>query len=303
MSIAQRPFAGETDIQAMIALARRFPAEHLRVVDLPYRFSSWALDNPDNAALWADAGGQLLAWAVMQTPFWAIDITCHPDAEEDLHPCILDWADRRARDILHTPYGRPVWFVNVFADQAIRIRHLEAAGFAAQTDVGEDSWTKVFMLHSGETPVDERDLPPGFVLRPLAGQREVDAYVELQRAVFGSNNMTAEWRARTLRRPEYVPDLDLVAAAPDGRLAAFCICWLADVPGLGVCGQVEPLGVHDDFRGMGLGRAILCEGLRRLRERGATRICVETDRFRNAALGLYESAGFRVIRDVWVYRR
>jgi ribosomal protein S18 acetylase RimI-like enzyme len=146
-------------------------------------------------------------------------------------------------------------------------------------------------------------MPPGFAIRPLAGQREVEAYVELQRAVFGSKNMTPEWRARTLRQREYIPDLDLVAAAPDGRLAAFCICWLADVPGLGTCGQVEPLGVHDDFRGVGLGRAILCEGLRRLRAHGAEKIYMETDRFRNAALGLYESAGFRVIRDVWVYRR
>jgi ribosomal protein S18 acetylase RimI-like enzyme len=302
MRIVQRAFAGETDIQAMIALARRFPGEHLHAIDLPYRFSSWALDDPDNAALWADADGQLLAWAVMQTPFWAIDITCHPDAVEDLHLRILAWTERRARDILHTPYGRPMWFVNVFADQAVCIRHLEAAGFAAQTDVGEDSWAKVWMLHGGDT-IEQPALPPGFAIRPLAGEREVDAYVELQRAVFGSKNMTAEWRARTLRRPEYVPDLDLVIAAPDGRLAAFCICWLAEVPGLGVCGQVEPLGVHDDSRGLGLGRAILREGLRRLQAHGAERIYVETDRERNAALGLYEAVGFRVIRDVWVYRR
>jgi mycothiol synthase len=136
----------------------------------------------------------------------------------------------------------------------------------------------------------------------LAGENEVEAYVQLHRAVFESKNMTAEWRTRTLRRPEYLPDLDLVAVAPDGRLAALCVCWL-DKESEKPSGQIEPLGVHQDFRKSGLGRAILSEGLRRLYLCGADRVYVETDKYRNAALGLYEAVGFRVIRDVLVYRK
>jgi mycothiol synthase len=294
--------SGETDKQAMIALAHVFPTDNLHVADLPYRLSSWAVDYPDNIGLWVNAEGQLLAWAVMQTPFWTIDYVYHPDAGTNLHQRILAWADHRARQVLDTPSGRPCWFVMVFASQTDRIRDLEEAGFVSQANVGEDSWSKVLMQRSAHIPVADYALPAGFSVRPLAGENEVEAYVQLHRAVFESKNMTAEWRTRTLRRPEYLPDLDLVAVAPDGRLAALCVCWL-DKESEKPSGQIEPLGVHQDFRKSGLGRAILSEGLRRLYLCGADRVYVETDKYRNAALGLYEAVGFRVIRDVLVYRK
>jgi hypothetical protein len=58
------------------------------------------------------------------------------------------------------------------------------------------------------------------------GAGEVEACVALHRAAFDSRNMTVEWRARILVRPEYRSELDCVAVAPDGRLAAFGIGWL-----------------------------------------------------------------------------
>ena len=284
----------------MAALVRAFPASNLHIADLPYRLSSWALDDPENAALWADAEGRLLAWAVMQAPFWAIDYAMDPQAGPGLHRRILAWADSRARHVVGTPYGHPMWFVNVFAHQADRIRDLEAAGYACQADVGEDSWSKVLLLRPPGLAVPECPIPPGFVLRPLAGQAEADAYVDLHRTVFESKSMTVEWRQRTLKQPEYLPDLDLVAVAPDGSLAAFCIAWLEAQSRLG---QIEPLGVHPAWRNLGLGQGILSEALRRLQACGAQQVCVETDEYRNPALALYESAGFRRARSVLVYRK
>ncbi len=303
MKIGQREFCGETDKRAMIALAHAFPTDNLHVVDLPYRLSSWALETPDNIGLWVNADCQLLAWAVMQTPFWTIDYAYHPDADTNLHRQLLAWADHRARQTLDTPGGRPCWFAMVLAGQTDRIRDLEEAGFASQANVGEDSWSKVLLQHSAQIPVAEYDSQAGFVIRPLAGANEVEAYVELHRAVFESTNMTAQWRTRTLRCPEYLSDLDLVAVAPDGRLAAFCVCWLSKDSEGKSSGQIEPLGVHESFRGLGLGRAILSEGLRRLYLCGADRVYVETDKYRNAALELYEAVGFRKVHDVLVYRK
>jgi mycothiol synthase len=239
----------------------------------------------------------------MQTPFWSVDYACHPNADVKLHQSILAWADDRACIILNTPYGHPTWFVNVFAGEADRIRDLEENGFTSQADVGDNSWSKVFMRRSTQIPLADTILPASFTIRPLAGENEVAGYVELHRAVFESRNMTVEWRARTLRCPEYLPDLDTVATAPDGRLAAFCVCWLDKNAEGETSGQVEPLGVHPDFRKLGLGRAVLSEGLRRLQRHGAQEIVVETDSYRNAAFKLYESCGFSVIKDVLVYRK
>jgi ribosomal protein S18 acetylase RimI-like enzyme len=260
--------------------------------------SSWALEEHHNARLWFDADGELVGWAVLQTPFWTMDITCRPDAVPALYGEILAWVDARARQVVGTPNGRLAWFVNVFSDQADIIRELETIGFACQADVGEDSWSKVFMRRPGELPMKEYRIPAGFTVRPLAGEVEVEAYVALHRAVFESKNMTVEWRRRTLQHPDYRPDLDVVVAAPDGSLAAFCVCWLH-----GNKGQVEPLGCLATYRRYALGRVALAEGLRRLQAAGAEQIFVETDNYRNTTMRLYEHMGFQVIRDVWVYRK
>ena len=94
-----------------------------------------------------------------------------------------------------------------------------------------------------------------------------------------------------------------MAVAPDGRLAAFCVCWQNRASTAGVSGQVEPLGVHADFQKLGLGRSILTEGLRRLQDLGAESMYVKTDNYRDEAFLLYESVGFRTAQDVLVYRK
>jgi ribosomal protein S18 acetylase RimI-like enzyme len=303
MSTAQREDSGEADLQAMAGLVHTYAADDLHAVDLPYRLSSWALDFPENIRLWHAADGSLLGWAVMQTPFWTIDYAYQPTAGPSLHQEILAWADARARDIAGTPSGHPAWYIAVAGDQLERIHDLEVAGFASQDSVGEDPWSQVLMQNSLGVLLDESSSPAGFIVRPLAGLNEAPAYVELHRTVFESRNMTEAWRARTLRRPEYHPDVDLVAVAPDGRLAAFCICWLQRDSSGTTRAQIEPTGVHPDFRQLGLGRAIVSEALRRLRRLGADHVFVLTDNYRSAALHLYTAVGFQVLREVLIYRK
>jgi ribosomal protein S18 acetylase RimI-like enzyme len=308
MIIQQRPFTGPADLPAMLALARQFPGEALHVIDLPYRFSSWALDDPGNVALWFDESNQLQAWAALQAPFWMLDYTQNPGHAAHLFPAILDWADQRARQLRHTPFERPAWYANVFAGQVELIRCLEQAGFACQADLGEDSWSKVLMERPAGLPLTAYPPRPGFTVRPLsglaAGPADVPAYVELHRTVFGTKNMTVEWRLRTLQQPDYNPELDLLVVdaggQADGRPVAFCIAWLQ--PELRI-GQIEPLGCHPDYRKFALGRVALAEALHRLEAHGARTILVETDSFRNTAFRLYESLGFQVIQDVLVYRK
>jgi mycothiol synthase len=300
MAITQRNLSSEKDKYDISTLARQFSINNLHVIDLPYRLSSWALDDPENIRLWFDENDNLIAWAVLQTPFWIIDYGCHPDYESSLHPEILAWADQRARSILDTPFGHPAWFIPVFSGQSDRIRDLEKAGYKCQSDLGEDSWTMVLMRRSVQTSVTVYEPRSGFTVRPLAGEAEVKSYVELHQSVFESKNMTVEWRMRMLQHPDYRPDLDIVVEAPDGRLVAFCICWFNEDT---LAGHVEPLGCQKDFRRFALGRVALSGGLQRLQSLGAQNIYVETDGYRNTAFRLYEAFNFQVVQNVLVYRK
>ena len=304
MSLSQRTFDGPSaDWAHMKAVVEAQPSDHLHVVDLPYRFCSWAFDEPTNCSLWEDAGGRVVAWAVFQSPFWSIDYAIHPLAPPNTLHTILAWADQRAQAMQGTPFAHPTWFINGFTGHADS-QVLEEAGFHSQADVGEDSWTKVLFQRSATPLPDHRPPPEGLRIRPLNGHAEVDAYVALHRAVFQSENMTSGWRHRTVAYPDYLPQLDLVAIDADDQLAGFCIGWFTPQgPHQQPSGQIEPIGVREDLRGRGLGRALLTECLTRLAAVGATSVFVETDNYRDAAFKFYTAMDFRIVQHVTVYRK
>jgi ribosomal protein S18 acetylase RimI-like enzyme len=303
MSLRQRSFRGDADWAAMAAVVQAQPADHLHLIDLPYRLCSWAFDDPANAALWEDAAGAVRAWAALQTPFWSIDYALDPAAPAGALQALLAWVAQRARAVRGTPFARPAWFISSPAGHPHNAE-LEAAGFRSQADVGPNSWTKVLFRRDCVPAPATRALPEGFQIRPLGGAAEVEAYVSLHQAVFQSENMTVAWRRRTLDHPAYRPDLDLVLVDGDGRLAGFCVGWLtAQGPERAPAGQIEPMGVRADLRGRGHGQALLNACLARLIEAGARSLFVETDNDRDAAFGLYTAAGFTIAREVVVYRR
>jgi len=99
------------------------------------------------------------------------------------------------------------------------------------------------------------------------------------------------WYHNVQRAPLYRRDLDLIAVAPDGELAAFCTIWFDDVTRTG---HFEPVGVAPEHRRHGLGKAILAVGLQRLRCFGADLAYVGS--YSGPAHALYASAGFETYR-------
>ena len=128
------------------------------------------------------------------------------------------------------------------------------------------------MSRSLNLPIPEPQLPPGFIIRPMGGEVEIDAYVALHRAAFGTEIMTVEYRRTIISAPDYIPELDLVAVAPDGDLAAFCVCQIFpdDSPRAGGLkeGWTDPLGTHPAYQRLGLATALLLTGMRLLKARG-----------------------------------
>ena len=78
----------------------------------------------------------------------------------------------------------------------------------------------------------------------------------------------------------------------------YCICWF-DPKSL--TGLFEPLGTRQVHRGKGLGKAVMQEGLRRLRALGAQTAFVTAIHDNEAARSLYESVDFYTINRERLY--
>ncbi len=98
----------------------------------------------------------------------------------------------------------------------------------------------------------------------------------------------AEYRVFTHYAPCFRDDLDLVAVAPDGSLAAYV--------GGPYCGEnsygiFEPVCTHPDHLRRGLARWLMIEALHRFKKIGASDVYVGTGD-QKAANQLYDSLGF-----------
>jgi predicted N-acetyltransferase YhbS len=92
-------------------------------------------------------------------------------------------------------------------------------------------------------------------------------------------------RRRKLSAPNFRRDLTIVAVAPDDNYVSFCGMWM-DYDNC-VC-YVEPVATDPDYRRMGLGTAVVLEGVRRCGAEGATIAYVGSDQ------AFYRSMGFEM---------
>jgi len=151
-------------------------------------------------------------------------------------------------------------------------------------------------------PIIEYPLPPGFHLRCTLGEIELPALVALHQAAFRTENMTPEYRLAIMHAPAYEPDLDFVLVAPDGQLAAFCICGFEDQEKS--IGYTDPIGTHPHYQRQGLGKAIVTAGMLALKSRGAKQVKLGTSSENIAMRRLAESLGFRVVSEsIWFSRQ
>lgn len=141
-------------------------------------------------------------------------------------------------------------------------------------------------------PIPESAPPSGYAVRPLGDEHELPARSWLSWKVFHPDEPDEkyqgwQWYKNVQRVPLYRRDLDIVAVAADGELAAFCTVWFDDITRTAV---FEPVGTHPDHQKRGLGKAVMSEGLRRARRLGATLATVSS--YSPGAHALYDAMGF-----------
>ncbi len=229
--------------------------------------------------VWPRADGSLTACAWLDPPDTG-DVIVAPDAEIALDKA-LDWLEKE-----HRVAGGGSPAIAVLAGDHWRAAALRQRAFAP-SEAGNVRLSKA--LEAAPAPVP---LPDGFSLRGVSSDTDIERRVFVETASFGTRITAEEWRSLMQRLPGYRTDLDLIAIAPDGSGASACTCWYDEQTG---CGEFEAVGTAKAYQRMGIGKAVITEGLRRLYGLGATRAIVETTIGNTAAIALYESCGFEVI--------
>jgi mycothiol synthase len=304
-SPTQRPYRDDTDYWRM----RRFLQAGWRVTgaagslfhvgDLTWQRFMYTRDvmpPEERFALWTRPDGELdgFAWFYPKSGETALQIDPALRGTEPWRRIVdemLAWADERRAAL-----GAPDVPLTISASEAdpLFVARLAELGFSRTGEPAE-------RIHRQSLArlLPEPLLPDGFTVRAVQ-EHELAQRVEIHREVWHPSKFTLDGYRQLRASPGYDPELDIVAVAPDGTLAAYAICWHDEV---NRSGEFEPVGAREAYRGRGLTKAVLLETLRRLQDRGCETAYVFTPEDRVPACRLYLSAGFEIANRWHSYRR
>jgi ribosomal protein S18 acetylase RimI-like enzyme len=243
----------------------------------------------DAVFLWETADGRIAAILLPESRGDAF-LHVHPGLRTpELEQDMLSVAERHLATV--DSHGRRQIRVWVGEDDTLR-RDLVARRGYVRSDWPEYQRRRPI----GElAPVPDVTLPSGYSIRSLGDGAELLERCYASGLVFHpddiryavENRADPSWYRNIQNAPLYRRDLDLVAVAPDGAVASFCTIWFDDVTRTGA---FEPVGTAPAHQRRGLGRAVMCVGLRRLERIGATLATVGS--YSAEAGALYAAVGF-----------
>ncbi|MEW5872883.1 MAG: GNAT family N-acetyltransferase [Chloroflexota bacterium] len=312
MQITFRPYQTEDDFwrmrqflrQVFLLNDRRERSWHVARLD----YARWhtclncaGVRLEDVAYLW-EADGQLVAFMMPDGGPGEAHLCVHPQwATPELEEQMIALAEERLMKT-RPDGGRRLYLWASQHDQP-RQEILVRRGYR-KDDWPEHQWRRVL----DGRPLPEAPIPAGYTLRSLGDGLELleRCYAsglgfhegDIRTAVDNRNDPT--WYRNIQTAPLYRRDLDLVAVASDGAIAAFCTIWFDDVTR---SAYFEPVATVPDHQRRGLGKALLVEGLRRLQRMGATTAFVGG--YEPPANALYRSVmgDDYELDEVWVLER
>jgi mycothiol synthase len=307
MTIKLRRYAGESDLQGLSDLYNACEAvDKLGQGESFESLRNWlgdpALDLDRDFRVWEDADGTLIGCVDLSSKRElpnAVDVwlrfSVHPSTRQgELGMQMLTWAAEQMHAIGRQRGVRATITTPAREHEEYRIALLEQCSFTV-------GYRELTMVRSLIDPIQEFRLPTDFTLRPLTGAHEVAAWMavlnDAYRDIHDPYPLMVDARLQAMTQSDYKPELDLIVAAPHGTLAGFCWCWRED----GSEGWIRRVGTRPRFRKLGLGRAMLLEGLHRLKADGATSAGLYVDAANTVATRLYQSLGFRTVDDLRHY--
>jgi len=216
--------------------------------------------------LWETASGQIAA--VLHPVGWGeFRLHVHPQFHT---PALEDEMLFHAEEHLagHNQAAGRFAYVPVFSDDTLRQETLAHRGYS-KTGGQAHHW-----MRDLGPPVADVPTPSGYTIRSMGTIDEHPARSWASWRAFHPDepdeNYTGwSWYQNVQSAPLYRRDLDIVAAAPDGTIAAFCTIFYDDYTRSAVSVLV---GTATEHWRRGLGKATLTEGMRRLQQLGGTRL-------------------------------
>lgn len=295
MPIHSRAYASDADFDLMRQLvadrfARRGPLNYCTPGDLDW----WRYPNDDQGGLadvqlWFADDAHLVGFAWPQGK--QIDLLVDPDFAA-LQNDMYAWAENH-RLRTHSGDDSPELTAWALDQDEQRLALLAERGYKQDGDFYH------VRARSLSSAIEPPSLPDGYRIEHMRDDL-IESRAAAQRDAFESTKMTAEKYRRLAQAPTYRPTLDLVALDPDGEVAAFATIWF---DAANRAGTFEPVGTRHAQQRRGLARALLFDGMRRLREQGADTALVVSEGD-SASNHFYDAAGMRPIgRDIaWVKR-
>ncbi len=255
---------------------------------------SWEASRINIGAMWETEDGRLVG-AVFPEGSGDAYLQIHPDyrhIEEEM----IAWAETH----LSVPTEDGGQRLDIYAHgyDTVRQQLLARRGYEKT-----DWYGVVRRLRFDENmTIEQPNLAEGYTLRATIPDAEGDSQrlADLINAAFNRDfHVGAEHATFARLAPCFRQELDLVAVVPDGSFAAY-VGIPYDEPNRH--GLFEPVCTHPDHQRKGLARALMLEGLHRLKALGAQDVTVETGDM-IPANRLYDSLGFTETVKGFVWRK
>ncbi|MBV6400875.1 MAG: hypothetical protein CNIPEHKO_01170 [Anaerolineales bacterium] len=273
---------------------------HIGELAFNYFMVACHLNPQEYIRLWHD-NEKLVGYAILgEDP--SFDCQVLPEYEwSGIENEALLWVETRINELRKYDNNKQ-WRENLVSgsrqDDAKRIAFLEQHDFQYCGDFAE-----VNMICSLDEPIPTSQLPDGYQIREVLPTGEITKRASVQREVWQpwtAGNVSDDDYARFMQLPGYHRELDLVAIAPNGVIVAYVNGWVDSVNKIGDFG---PVGALQAYRRQGLTRAVLIEGLHRMKSYGMNRVCVSTGVSNVPARQLYESIGFKTVNRYLDYAK
>jgi len=296
MPVVSRGYDAERDFQRVMKFLRDSYAETGSLHNwLPPRFENSRAEVASGTRLWEEVDGpepRVVAVANPEARF-VYFIQMDPD-HAYLEGEVVEWIVEHCASQKSSGEELKVSIVALEGNPA-RENALREHGFERGPVYG------IFRLRAVDAPIPDVRPPEGYVIRSVRPEEDFDRIAAAVRVVFGHGGwFTAEVLEGLSRASFYRGDLDLVAVAPNGDIASFCT-FRMDPPSRVT--ELEPMGTLPEYRRMGLAKAILIEGFRRLKRYDTTLLYIGGAADTPEANRLYEVTGFTERYDYYHWHK